>query len=486
MELDDLTYAALLRGDLSSFIERCFRALNPQTPFLSNWHLRLIAAKLEACRLGQCRRLVINVPPRSLKSIAASVAFPAWLLGHQPSTRIICASYGQELAAKLALDTRLVMEDPFYGELFPGTQILARRQMTTDFMTTAHGGRMATSVGGVLTGRGADFMIIDDPTKPEEALSDAQRQGANTWFDQTALSRLDNKNTGVIIIIMQRLHMDDLVGHVLEQGGWEVLSLPAIAPEDETHRIWTPYGEDVHVRRQGEALHPERESLQVLEGLRRAMGEYAFSSQYQQEPVPLGGGLVKHEWLRYYQPQELPTEGGEVIQSWDTASKASELADYSVCTTWKVVDKKAYLLDVLRRRMDYPALKKAVIDQSERFKPSTILIEDKASGIQLIQELKSEGLHRVRGVKPEGDKVMRLHAQTATIENGGVQLPKMAPWLLDYVSELTSFPKVKHDDQVDSTSQALAWIKTGMWTSGMGVYHYMRMLAEQHGPRSSY
>ena len=482
IDIDAYDFGALMRLDLYTFIQRSFLVLNPQTAFLHNWHLQLIAAKLEACRKGKIKRLIVNLPPRNMKSIAASVAFAAWVLGHDPSTRIICASYGQDLSAKHALDTRIVMEDPFYREVFAGTRISAKKQLTSDFMTTHNGGRMATSVGGVLTGRGADYLIIDDPLKPDEAVSDVRRKNVNDWFDHSLLSRLDNKETGVIIVIMQRLHLDDLVGHLLEQGGWELLSLPAIAVEDETHRIVTPFGVRTHVRRIGEALHPQRESLQSLAAMRRAMGEYVFAGQYQQDPVPLGGGMVKLDWFKVYGPGDLPS-GGTIVQSWDTASKESELADYSVCTTWLVCDKNLYLLDVFRERLDYPKLKRAVREMADKFKPATILIEDKASGIQLIQELKSEGLFAVKGVKPDGDKLMRLHAQTAAIENGFVHLPKEAPWRLDYLAELTSFPKAKYDDQVDSTSQALAWIKQGFWGPHMGLFNYYKENAERSGYR---
>ena len=470
-DLDTSDYAALLRQDFYGFLERSFLVLNPETPFLGNWHLEQMVAKLEAFRTGQCRRLIINVPPRSLKSIATSVAFVAWLLGHQPSARIICASDGQDLADKHARDSRIVMGDDFYKSIFPGTRIAARNQSNADFATTAKGGRMATSVGGVLTGRGADYLIIDDPSKPDEAISDVRRQGVNDWFDNSLLSRLDNKRTGVIIIIMQRLHMDDLVGHVLQQGGWEVLKLPAIAVEDEVHRIWTPYGEYTHERKEGQALHPQHEPLESLDDTRRRVGEYIFAGQYQQDPVPLGGGMVKGHWFRTYLPAELPSSNVQLIQSWDTASKANELNDFSVCTTWAVYNKHAYLVDVVRRRMDYPTLKRMVVEKAREFKPSTILIEDKASGIQLVQELKYEGLHVVRGVKPEGDKKMRLLAQTATIENGFVHLPKDSPWLLDYLAEMTSFPMAKFDDQVDSTSQALGWLASELWKPGMGLFN---------------
>ena len=288
-DLSASDYAALLRQDFYGFIQRSFYVLNPETPFLGNWHLEKMAGMLEACRAGTCRRLIINVPPRSLKSIAASVALPASILGHSPSARIICASYGQDLADKHARDTRIVMADPFYQEIFPGTRIAMRNRSTADFTTTVRGGRMATSVGGVLTGRGADFLIIDDPLKPDEAVSDVRRQAANDWYDNSLLSRLDSKRTGVIIIIMQRLHLDDLVGHVLEQGGWTVLNLPAIAIDDEVHRIATPFGDYTHKRRAGEALHPQHEPLESLHDTRRRIGEYNFAGQYQQDPVPLGG-----------------------------------------------------------------------------------------------------------------------------------------------------------------------------------------------------
>ena len=167
-------------------------------------------------------------------------------------------------------------------------------------MTTERGFRLATSVGGVLTGRGADFIIIDDPLKPDEALSETQRKAVNEWYDHTLISRLNNKRDGCIILIMQRLHEDDLVGHVLQQGDWRVLKFPAIAEENETHVIQTPYGRKVFHRKEGEALHPEREPLEVLAQIREIQGEYNFAGQYQQAPAPLGGGMVNAEWFKTY------------------------------------------------------------------------------------------------------------------------------------------------------------------------------------------
>jgi predicted phage terminase large subunit-like protein len=459
MKLTLEEYRALLRSDFMSFTERAFYELNPQAQFFPSTYIELIAAKLEACRRGQIRRLIINLPPRSLKSHCASIAFPAWCLGHSPSMHIIAASYGQDLADKFARDCRLLMSSAWYQRLFPTR--LAGKQAVADFSTTKQGVRMSTSVGGVLTGRGADLIIIDDPLKPDEALSSTRRTSVNEWYDNTLISRLNNKATGSVVIIMQRLHQDDLVGHVLEQDHWEMLSFPAIAEFDERVPIQTPFGDRFFARTTGEALHPERESLTVLAGLRQTVGEYNFLSQYQQNPSPPGGAMVKTGWLQFYEPNELPGRFSRIVQSWDTANKAGELNDYSVCTTWGVNLKQYYLLDVFRKKLTFPDLKRAAVEQSKRFHASTIIIEDKASGTQLIQELQSESVYGVQLYKPPAgtDKVMRLHAQTTAFENGMVYLPRKAPWLNDYLNELTSFPGSRYDDQVDSTTQVLDYLR---------------------------
>ena len=202
----------------------------------------------------------------------------------------------------------------------------------------------------MLTGRGADIILIDDPLKPEEALSEAQRQAANEWYDHTLYSRLNDKRHGAIVIIMQRLHEDDLVGHVLAQEPWEVLSFPAIAEADEEHRIETIWAPRCFRRRQGEALHPDREPLEILDRIRRTIGEYNFAGQYQQSPAPLGGGLVKAEWFKRYAEKDRPERFDRIVQSWDTANKATELSDFSVCTSWGVRGKHLFLLGLFRRR----------------------------------------------------------------------------------------------------------------------------------------
>jgi predicted phage terminase large subunit-like protein len=472
-------YKALLRADFASFAQHCFHELNPRTLFAAGWYHDILAAKLEAVRTGSSRRVIINMPPRHLKSHLASVCFPAWCLGHDPSAQLLCVSYAQDLADKLSRDCRQIVASNWYRQLF-ATRLSAQRQAMSEFETTAQGCRLATSVGGVLTGRGADIIIIDDPLKPEEALSRIQRQAANDWFDHTLYSRLNDTRTGAIILIMHRLHEDDLAGHVLAQEDWEVVCFPAVAEDDEVWTLDSELGRQSFMRQRGEALHPERQPLATLEQMRRTIGEYNFAGQYQQAPSPLGGGMVKDAWFRSYAPNERPEKFDRILQSWDTANKASELSDFSVCTTWGIKGKDLYLLHVLRRRMEYPELKRAVCEQCAAFEASVVLIEDKASGTQLIQELIHEGVHAVTRYQPQADKVMRMHAQTAMIENGFVHLPKEAAWLAEYLHELTAFPKGKHDDQVDSTAQMLDWFKQAGSgpTSNAGIWNLYKQQYE--------
>jgi len=471
-------FRALLRSDPYAFMQRAFYELNPTATFLHNWHIEQIVAKLEACRRGKIRRLIITVPPRSLKSICASVAFPAWLLAMDPTAKIMCVSYAQDLSDKHARDCRTVMMSNWYQERF-ATRLSPDRNAVDEFLTTEQGYRLSRSITGVLTGRGADYIIIDDPLKPDEALSEVQRKAVNEAFSHTLYSRLNDKATGCIIVIMQRLHEDDLVGHLIQQGGWEVLSFPAIAEQDETITIETIHGRRIVERKIGDVLHPERESAVELDRIRTTMGEWHFAGQYQQNPAPRGGGMVQATWFRRYDEKDLPESFDRIIQSWDTANKPTDLSDYSVCTTWGLKDNRYYLLNVFRKRRDYPSLKRAVKEQHDIYKPSTILIEDKASGTQLIQELREDGVHVVTAYKSKFDKVMRFDAQTGVIENGLVYIPNQAHWLDEYLHELTTFPKSRFDDQVDSTSQALEWLKQRF--SGWGIFEYYGRLAAEAG-----
>jgi predicted phage terminase large subunit-like protein len=484
IKISEREYQALLRNDLYLFIQRSFYELNPQTKYLPNWHIEEIAQTLEDCRLGTTKRLIINVPPRSLKSHCASIAFPAWLLGHNPSSQIICVSYGQDLSDTLAGNCRTLMSSAWYQKLFP-TRLAMKKQSVNDFYTMKNGFRMATSVGGVLTGRGGDFLIIDDPLKPEEAASETQRKAVNDWYDHTLITRLNDKRDGCIIIIMQRLHEDDLVGHVTQRGEWKVLRFPAIAEEEENHVIRSFGKTRVITRKVGEALHPEREPIEKLNEIRELQGEYNFAGQYQQAPAPLAGGMVKRQWFITYGPEGLPQKFDLIFQSWDTANKAGEINDYSVCTTWGVAEKNhLYLLHVFRARLEYPELRRVVLQLAERHQAKTVVIEDKASGTQLIQDLRRAGFDRVTSFEGAGDKQMRMNTVTPKIEGGFVHIPQQAEWLETYLFELTVFPNGRYDDQVDSTSQALAWIRDNCDKNRYGLLEvYQQLQAAMDAPR---
>ncbi len=449
-------FNAVAGRDLNVFSECVFAELNPTTPYLDNFHIGLITDKLERVRRGEIRRLIVDVPPRSLKSLISSIAFPAFVLGHDPGAKLICASYGQELADDLARGCRQVMQQPWYRGVFPGTTLATSRQAVHDFETTAGGYRLATSVGGVLTGFGGDIIVIDDPIKPDEALSEVERGRANHWYSHTIVTRLDDKATGAIVVVMQRLHEDDFVGHILELDDWEVVSFPAIAQEDEVHQVVSPFGHYTHHRAAGEALHPDREPLEVLETLRRSLGTEYFAAQYLQSPTPPGGGKIKAAWFTRY--DEPPATFDRIIQSWDTASKVKQMSDFSACTTWGVKGENYYLLNVLRRRFEYPELKAAVKAEAALYPYPTILIEDKGSGMGLIQDLRRENVS-VMAYEPKGDKIFRMEGQTALIENGRVHVPREAHWLGVFLHEMMMFPKSRYDDQIDSVSQALDWAR---------------------------
>ncbi len=470
-EFDRHDLQVALRYDLASFIQRSFQTIVPAADYLDNWHIDAIAWHLQQCFDGRIKRLIITLPPRNLKSICASVAFPAWVLGRDPTRRIICASYANELTAMHARDCRTVMESAWYRSVFPRTRLNPKKSAELEFETTRQGYRYGTSLGGALTGRGGNFVVVDDPIKPADAMSEVKRGSVKQWFDGTLYSRLDNKKDDVIIIVMQRVHVDDLVGHLLEKdAGWVHLDLPAIADAAQA----VPIGPDeVYHRQIGVALHPEREPMEVLDQIKAEMGTLAFSAQYQQRPVPVEGNLVKWTWFRLYACPQAYNHDGRVIQSWDTASKAGELNDYSVCTTWLKKGDDYYLLDVLRERLEYPFLKKRVIDMARRFSAHSVLIEDQGSGTQLIQDLQFEktGVRPI-AIMPEADKVTRMSNQSAHIEAGQVTLPESAPWLDEFKSEIMAFPNGRFDDQVDSLSQFLGWAEHNKRFRARSGRHY--------------
>lgn len=449
----------LLKRDFGLFMRKSFPAIAGGADLMWNWHLDAIAHQLGRVKDDDIRRLLVTLPPRNLKSITISVAWVAWMLGKDPSLNFVCVSYSGELGGKLARQCRTIMEQGWYKRIFPGTVISAKRSAIHDFETTAGGGRHTTSISGTLTGRGGDIIIIDDPIKPDEAQSETTRENVNDWYRTTLSSRLNDKANGAIICVMQRLHAYDLAGLMLADGGWAHLNLPATATEDET--IPLTHGK-VHQRKEGDILHPERESCEILADLKNQMGSAIFSAQYQQDPVPPHGNMVSPEWLQNYTLPLAESQPGQIIQSWDTASKDGINNDWSVCITAHVTGRDVYILDVFRKRLNFPELKKQVIRLAEQYKAQILLIEDAASGTQLIQELRHGnhfGIPRPMVQKPDGDKVTRLAGVTAMIEAGQLHLPEEAFWQADFESELLGFPNAKYDDQVDALSQLLNWVR---------------------------
>jgi predicted phage terminase large subunit-like protein len=269
------------------------------------------------------------------------------------------------------------------------------------------------------------------------------------------LSRLDNKKEDSIVVVMQRLHVDDLVGHLLNEGGWIHLDLPAIAEAEESIELSDYH---THSRAAGEPLHPARDPMSVLEAFKRSMGSMDFSAQYQQRPIVVGGNLIKWNWFKFYDQLPSCNATDRIVLSWDTAMSSKELACYSACVVLRIRGETVHVLDVFRERLDYPDLKRKVIELHERWRFAAndyaLLIENKGSGMSLIQDLAQENIHAI-AVDPVGDKVMRMNQQSARIEAGSVWLPRQEPWLEEFRHEVMAFPAARYSDQVDALSQGL-------------------------------
>jgi predicted phage terminase large subunit-like protein len=403
-------------------------------------HQHRIARALERVERGECRRLMICMPPRHGKSMLASEYFPAWYLGRNPDRYVIHATYAQELAEDFGRKVRNQMADPAYAAIFPGVGVRSDSASAKRFNTTRNGVYYALGVGGPATGRGAHLLLIDDPIKGrQEADSETVRRQLKDWYTSVAYTRL--MPDSAIVLINTRWHEDDLSGWQLREfahEGWELLSLPAI--DDR-----------------GRALWPSDYPLERLEQIKRTVGSRDWTALYQQRPVPQEGGVLKLGWFERY--TTAPAEG-MIVQSWDTAYKPSQINDPSVCTTWRATPRGYHLLHVWRGHVDFPTLKRTAINLAGRWKPDALLVEDKASGQSLIQELRNgKKPLPVIAIEPEGDKLSRANAVSPMIEAGTVFLPEVADWLVDYEAEISTFPLASNDDQVDSTTQALAWMR---------------------------
>lgn len=456
---------ALLRTDLAAFIEKVFTHVDPGAEYLPNWHIDLIAEYLKAAQNGDIQRLIINIPPRHLKSISVSVAFPAWLLGHNPSEQIMCASYSQSLSDKHSLDARLVIESDWYRSLFPYTRLVEDQNTKRKFVTTSRGFRVATSVGGTATGEGGNFLIVDDPVSAQQSDSTLYRENANIWFDRTFYTRLNDKKKGCIIVIMQRFHEDDLTGHLLKQGGWEHLKLPMIASHDEHFSI----NGRVFERKEGELLHYSRTGEEEIAQTKASLGPYGFAGQYQQNPVPEGGGMFRREWLQYY--DKVYPEEFNCYMLVDPAYTKSQTSDYT--SVWVIGagrDGNIYALDMIRDKLNAREKEDLIFSLHQKYKNIQVYYESggvqrDAEWLRLAMETRNYRFTINETKCPSKlSKEDRIGRLINYFLNHKIYLPRnmyKTNWegkLIDVVDEFVEqeylqFNVSKHDDMLDSLSR---------------------------------
>jgi len=467
---------------LKAFIQAAWSVVEPATAFIPGWHLDAISDHLEAVSKGQIRNLLINIPPRHMKSLAVSVFWPTWEWTFAPSVRWLFASYAESLSKRDSLKCRRLIDSLWYkakfGHIF---SLTSDQNEKMRFENDKTGYRIATSVGGSGTGEGGNRIVVDDPHNATQAQSDTQRESALTWWDQTMATRLNDPQKDTKVIVMQRLHERDLSGHVLEQGGYEHLCLPA---EYEPKTFISLIGWSDPRTQPGELLWPARFREQEITRLKRDLGSYAAAGQLQQRPSPAEGGMLKRFWWRYWKPRgsdlggvmirmadgsyqtiepvELPETFDEILQSWDMSFKDATAAkggdpDSVAGGVWGRLDANKYFLDLVCAQMDFPQTCSAVIALSQKWPNANAkLVEDKANGPAVIATLRNK-IAGLIAVEPEGGKVARVNAVSPGIESGNVFIPHplLYAWVDPFVEECAAFPNGAHDDRVDQMSQAL-------------------------------
>ena len=474
--------AEALGNNLTAFVHAAWPILEPATTLKWNWHLDLISEYLTGIKENrfkadfgeECEGIIFNVPPRTMKSLLITVLFPVWLWTTHPSRRFMFVSYAEKLSAQHSLLRRNVIHSAWYQERWGHVFRLARDQNEKNhYENSARGQMFSTAMQATATGMGGDILVFDDPLNPDQALSEAERTAVNFRFDATFRPRLNDPATGVKIIVMQRLHELDLTGHVLSKdpGRWKHIKLAAIAEKDQE---WSFQGRKPYIQKTGELLWPERLSAAYLGSMKTGMGSWAFAGQYQQNPAPMEGGLIKRNWIKYY--KVLPERWDAMVQSWDCTFKASEDADFVAGQVWGKAQGRYYMLPYrLFERLDFGPTMRAIQSCHAAYPHAhAILIEDKANGPAIISELRQD-IPGIIGVDPEGGKLARAQTMAPLWEAGSVLLPDpqsfSVPWLEEYINNICAFPKVAHDDDMDSTSQALIYMRFRMNT---GMLDFMR------------
>ncbi|HLZ46569.1 MAG TPA: phage terminase large subunit [Gemmatimonadales bacterium] len=440
--------------DLLAFVRAGWQVLEPRRPFVVNWHHELLAEYLTAVSRRQILKLIVNVPPRFTKSRFATVLWPCWSWAKAPEHSWIFGSYAAGLSTRHSLDRRTVLQSDWYQQRWGERVAFAPDQnVKLWYENQARGTMYATSTGGTVMGFGADTIVVDDPHDPESVLSETERETALRWFDQQLSTRLNDPATGAIVVIMQRLHQADLTGHLLEEGDWTHVALPA--ESEGPTRIVFPVSGRVVERADGALLWAERFTQAVLDKQRIRLGSWAYAGQFQQRPTPFGGGIFKRDWFRFY--DVTPTLFDSSVASWDLAFKETKGTDYVVGQVWGRKGANCYLLDQVRGRWDFPTTVQRIRELARKWPGvMTKLVEDKANGPAVIATLKND-IGGMIAVNPEGGKIVRAQAVSALIEAGNVLLPQPAlqPWVKDFLDEASAFPAGRFDDQVDAMTQAL-------------------------------
>jgi hypothetical protein len=425
--------------------------------FISGRHHQLMAKAFERVANGELKRLIINMPPRHTKSEFASYLLPAWFLGRSPGKKVIQTSHTAELAVGFGRKVRNLVDSDAYKSVFPGVGLQHDSKAAGRWATSGGGEYFAIGVGGAVTGKGADLLIIDDPHSEQEAKLAANDPGifdsVYEWYTSGPRQRL--QPGGAIVIVMTRWSLKDLTGRVIQSSieddrvnEWEVIELPAILPS-------------------GKPLWPEFWSITELEALRQELPLSKWSAQYQQKPSGEEGAIIKREWWQIW-PDDHPPPCDFVIQSWDTAFTKGERSDFSACTTWGVFykdedkrDANIILLDAYKERLEFPELKQRAHEMWQEWEPDAFIVEAKAAGAPLIYELRQMGIPVQEFTPSRGnDKNVRVNAVSDLFASGKVWCPQKR-WAQELIEEMAAFPYGEHDDLTDSTTQALLRFRQG-------------------------
>lgn len=440
-------------GSLREFSKQAWHINEQGDPYVDGWHIGAICEHLEAVAKGHIRNLIINMPPRHMKSLEVAVLFPAWVWTWDPFRRWLYASYAQSLSTRDSVKCRNILESPWYKGTFNIDWALADDQNSKQkYVNTKGGYRISTSVGGAITGEGGDIIVCDDPHNVTEALSPTMRQEALDFWDKAVSSRGNNPKTVAKIVVMQRLHDKDLSGHLLDKGGYEHLCLPA---EYRGKVFSTSIGWKDPRKNDGELLWPERFGRTEIDELRKGMGSIEAAGQLDQEPVPEGGAVVKADWFRFY--KKLPERFDMIIDSWDLTFEETAKGSYVVGQKWGRIGADKYLIAQVRKRMGFTEQVPAVLTlRLATENTSAVLVEKAANGAALISVLKDR-IPGLIAIKALGSKTSRAESVSPQIQAGNVYLPdpEMQDWVPGFIKEWCLVPNGDFWDQVDASSQAL-------------------------------